>query len=59
MVQEMLRVAHRKDQRTTAALADAVLKNVSKSSCAKAHSGFSSFFALPQLRSRRCAQVFQ
>ncbi|TAN76288.1 MAG: hypothetical protein EPN14_08110 [Gallionella sp.] len=39
------------------ALADAALKNGSKSSCTKVHSGFSPFFALPQLRSLRCAEV--
>jgi hypothetical protein len=47
----MLRVAHRKDPYATAALIDAALKNSSKSSCTKVHSGFSLFFALPQLRS--------
>ncbi len=41
------------------ALADAALKNGSKSSCINIHSGFSPFFALPQLRSLRCATVFQ
>jgi hypothetical protein len=45
------------------ALVDAALKNSSKSGVAKrqtkAHPGFSLFFALPQLRSLRCASVFK